>query len=31
MISKHIKLADVIDAMKLLESGQESRHIIMFD
>jgi S-(hydroxymethyl)glutathione dehydrogenase/alcohol dehydrogenase len=31
MISKHIKLADVNDALEALKSGQEARHIIMFD
>ncbi|MFT4676565.1 MAG: S-(hydroxymethyl)glutathione dehydrogenase/alcohol dehydrogenase [Patiriisocius sp.] len=31
MISKHIKLADVNDALQALKSGQEARHIIMFD
>jgi len=31
MISKHIKLADVNDALNALKSGQEARHIIMFD
>lgn len=31
MISKHIKLADVNDALDALKTGQETRHIIMFD
>ncbi len=31
MISKHIKLADVNDALDALKTGEESRHIIMFD
>lgn len=31
MISKHIKLAQVNDALNALKSGQEARHIIMFD
>ena len=31
MISKHIKLAEVNDALDALKSGQEARHIIMFD
>ncbi len=31
MISKHIKLADVNDALQALKSGQEARHIILFD
>jgi len=31
MISKHIKLAEVNDALDALKGGQEARHIIMFD
>ncbi|MEX2327391.1 MAG: alcohol dehydrogenase, partial [Pseudomonadales bacterium] len=31
MISRHIKLDDVNDALEALKSGQEARHIIMFD
>lgn len=31
MISKHIKLADVNEALDALKTGQEARHIIMFD
>ena len=31
MISKHIKLEDVNDALDALKTGQEARHIIMFD
>lgn len=31
MISKHIKLEDVNDALNALKTGQEARHIIMFD
>jgi S-(hydroxymethyl)glutathione dehydrogenase/alcohol dehydrogenase len=31
MISKHIKLADVNDALTALKSGLEARHVIMFD
>ncbi|MBV1877450.1 MAG: Zn-dependent alcohol dehydrogenase [Pseudomonadales bacterium] len=31
MISKHIKLEQVNDALEALKSGQEARHIIMFD
>ena len=31
MISKHIKLSQVNDALNALKSGQEARHIIMFD
>ncbi len=31
MISKHIKLADINDALTALKSGQEARHVIMFD
>ena len=31
MISKHIKLADVNDALQALKTGQEARHVIMFD
>jgi S-(hydroxymethyl)glutathione dehydrogenase/alcohol dehydrogenase len=31
MISKHIKLTDVNDALNALKTGQEARHIIMFD
>ena len=31
MISKHIKLEDVNDALEALKTGQEARHIIMFD
>ena len=31
MISKHIKLNDINEALAALKSGQEARHIIMFD
>lgn len=31
MISRHIKLTDVNDALYALKTGQEARHIIMFD
>lgn len=31
MISKHIQLADVNDALDALKTGQEARHVIMFD
>jgi len=31
MISKHIKLEEVNDALEALKSGQEARHVIMFD
>lgn len=31
MIAKHIKLADVNDALAALKTGEEARHIIMFD
>jgi len=31
MISKHIKLHDVNDALNALKTGEEARHIIMFD
>lgn len=31
MISKHIKLSEVNDALNALKTGQEARHIIMFD
>jgi S-(hydroxymethyl)glutathione dehydrogenase/alcohol dehydrogenase len=31
MISKHIKLKDVNDALEALKTGKEARHIIMFD
>lgn len=31
MISKHIKLNDVNDALNALKTGEEARHIIMFD
>lgn len=31
MISKHIKLADVNDALNALKTGEEARHVIMFD
>ena len=31
MISEHIKLAEVNDALDALKGGQEARHIIMFD
>ncbi|MFP6809204.1 MAG: Zn-dependent alcohol dehydrogenase [Pseudomonadales bacterium] len=31
MISKHIKLEDVNDALEALKTGKEARHIIMFD
>jgi len=31
MISKHIKLEDVNDALEALKTGQEARHVIMFD
>ena len=30
MISKHIKLEDVNDALQALKTGQEARHVIMF-
>jgi S-(hydroxymethyl)glutathione dehydrogenase/alcohol dehydrogenase len=31
MISKHIKLSEVNEALDALKTGQEARHIIMFD
>jgi Zn-dependent alcohol dehydrogenase len=31
MISRHIKLKDVNDALNALKTGEEARHIIMFD
>lgn len=31
MISKHIKLSDVNDALAALKTGEDARHIIMFD
>ena len=31
MIAKHIRLADMNDALSALQSGQEARHVIMFD
>jgi Zn-dependent alcohol dehydrogenase len=31
MISKHIKLADINLALDALKTGQEARHVIMFD
>ena len=31
MISKHIRLEDVNDALEALKTGQEARHVIMFD
>jgi S-(hydroxymethyl)glutathione dehydrogenase/alcohol dehydrogenase len=31
MISKHIKLADINLALEALKTGQEARHVIMFD
>ena len=31
MISKHIKLSEVNEALTALKTGQEARHIIMFD
>ena len=31
MISKHIKLEDVNDALQALKTGQEARNVIMFD
>lgn len=31
MISKHIKLSEVNEALEALKSGQEARHVIMFD
>ena len=31
MISRHIKLEDVNDALEALKTGEEARHIIMFD
>lgn len=31
MISKHIKLSEVNEALDLLKTGQEARHVIMFD
>lgn len=31
IISKHIRLAEVNDALDALKTGQDSRHIIMFD
>ncbi len=31
MISKHIKLGDVNDALAALKTGEDARHVIMFD
>lgn len=31
MISRHIKLTDVNDALNALKTGEEARHVIMFD
>lgn len=31
MISKHIRLSDVNEAMAALKTGQDARHVIMFD
>ncbi len=31
MISRHIKLADVNEALTALKTGEEARHVIMFD
>ena len=31
MISKHIKLDQINDALDALKTGQEARHVIMFD
>jgi S-(hydroxymethyl)glutathione dehydrogenase/alcohol dehydrogenase len=31
MISRHIKLEDVNDALNALKTGEEARHVIMFD
>ena len=31
MISEHIKLLDVTEALDALKTGEEARHIIMFD
>jgi S-(hydroxymethyl)glutathione dehydrogenase / alcohol dehydrogenase len=31
VISKHIKLGDVNEAMEALKTGQDARHVIMFD
>jgi S-(hydroxymethyl)glutathione dehydrogenase/alcohol dehydrogenase len=31
MISKHIQLSDVNEALGTLKTGQEARHVIMFD
>ncbi len=31
VISKHIRLEDVNDALEALKTGQEARHVIMFD
>ena len=31
MISKHIKLADINEALDALKTGQDARHVIMFD
>ena len=31
MISRHIKLSDVNDALAALKTGEEARHVIMFD
>jgi S-(hydroxymethyl)glutathione dehydrogenase/alcohol dehydrogenase len=31
MISKHIKLSEVNEALEALKTGQEARHVIMFD
>jgi len=31
MISKHIKLSEVNDALEALKTGQDARHVIMMD
>ena len=31
MISKHIQLGDINEALDALKTGQEARHVIMFD
>ena len=31
MISKHIKLSEVNEALNALKTGEEARHVIMFD
>ena len=31
MISRHIKLKDVNEALNALKTGEEARHVIMFD